>query len=253
MRESKLFGVGVSLGTREELLREALALLDTGGTIATVNATMLEYARTHSAFREVLEGMSLRLPDGRGVSRAFSRRGEETDTLPGVELGLLLLTSRAYLRVALYGGMAGVAKRARDAILALSPTTDIVYVRDGYHYTLFEVARDLAKVQVDLVFVCLGSPRQERVAKMLSEILPNALIVGLGGSFDVWCGDTPRAPVMWQKNGMEWLWRILKEPKRISKVPALVSFSWHLFKEELQQNSQKAKKKRETKENNQQI
>jgi UDP-N-acetyl-D-mannosaminuronic acid transferase (WecB/TagA/CpsF family) len=65
---------------------------------------MLEYARTHSAFREVLEGMSLRLPDGRGVSRAFSRRGEETDTLPGVELGLLLLTSRAYLRVALYGG-----------------------------------------------------------------------------------------------------------------------------------------------------
>ncbi|MBR2611810.1 MAG: WecB/TagA/CpsF family glycosyltransferase [Clostridia bacterium] len=253
MKELELFGVSVALGTREELLGDALALLDTGGTIATVNASMLEYARVHHDFCELLQGMSLRIPDGRGMARALSRRGEKTDTLPGVELGLLLLVSRPYLRVALYGGKAGVAERTRDAILNLSPTTDIVYVRDGYHYTPFEIARDLAKMKVDLVFVCLGSPRQERVAKMLAQVLPHALIIGLGGSFDVWCGDTPRAPVKWQQKGMEWLWRILKEPKRIAKLPTLLSFSYHILLDELQQNSQKTRKKAEAEKNNQQI
>ncbi len=243
MKECKMLGVSVAIGTREELLSRALDLLESGGSIATVNATMLEYARTHKSFRDTLCEMNMRLPDGQGVCRAFQRRGVTTEALAGVELGLLLLTARPYLRLALYGGRSGVAMRASEAILSLSPTTEVVYVKDGYHHTPFEVARDLAALSPDLVYICLGSPKQEEVARMLSHILPKALIIGLGGSFDVWCGDKRRAPEKIQKMGLEWFYRMIKEPKRFVKLPTLLSFSYHSFIEDLQQNPQKRRKK----------
>ena len=245
MKDCRLFGVSVALGTREELYRRILSLFESGGTVATVNATMLEYARTHKDFRDTLCSMSLCIPDGKGVSRAFLKMGEYTDVLPGVELGLLLLCSRPYLRLALYGGKRAVGERAAQAILSLCPTVDIVYVRDGYRHTPFEVARDLSLQEVDLVYVCLGSPRQEEVARMLSQVLPKAVVIGLGGSFDVWCGDITRAPEKIRDAGLEWLYRMLKEPRRLAKLPALFSFEMHSFLERLRTKSTKNYRKSE--------
>lgn len=243
MRERKMFDIPLVLGTREELLFEAISLLGRGGCIATVNATMLEYARTHPTFADTLKEMTICLPDGQGIARAFRMRGEETETLPGVDLGLLLVRGQPNLRLALYGAKAGVAKEAADTIRSISPDTEIVYIRDGYHHTPFEVAKDLCSLSPDLCYVCLGSPKQERVARMLSRATPRTLVIPLGGSFDVWSGTLRRAPVKMQDMGLEWLYRMIKEPKRIKNIPSLISFSYHSFVENIQQNSQKQRKK----------
>ena len=243
MKESTLLRVPVALGTREELLGKVLSLLECGGTVATVNATMLEYAYTHTAFHRTLCEMSLCIPDGKGVSLAFCGRDEKTDTLPGVELGLLVPASRQNLRIALYGGKGDVASRAGEYLLSISPTSEIVYSRDGYHHTPFEVCKDLATLSPDLVYIALGSPKQEEVTRLLSAILPNALIIALGGSFDVWCGDKARAPKKMQSLGLEWLWRMMKEPRRFTKIPTLIAFSYHAFLENMHTKSTKTKEK----------
>ena len=239
MKVSQLLGIPVTLGTREELLSRVLSLLETGGTVATVNATMLEHARSHPAFHKTLSGMSLCIPDGQGVARALQKRGEKTDALAGVELGLLLLTARQGLRLAIYGGREGVAQRAGARLQELCPSVELVYIRDGYHHTPFEVARELSAVALDLVYVCLGSPKQEEVVEMLSRILPHALLIGLGGSLDIWCGDTTRAPGKMREMGLEWLYRMWREPHRIVKIPALISFEYHTFLERLHTKSTK--------------
>lgn len=233
MTSARIFKLEIAAGTREELMESLLALLRRGGTVATVNATMLERARTHKGFYRTLSEMSLRIPDGVGVARTLRAYGAPSEALAGVELGLMLPAAQPGLRIALYGARPGVAVRAGESLVALAPSAEIVLVRDGFHYTPFEVARELAVLCPDLVYLCLGSPKQEEVALMLSRTLPHALIIGLGGSFDVWSGDKRRAPQSMRKMGLEWLFRMLSEPSRFLQLPALVSFTLHTFLEKM--------------------
>ena len=82
--------------------------------------------------------------------------------------------------------------------------------------------------------VALGSPKQEFFINELKKNLPNATMIGLGGSFDVWAGVVDRAPVIYQKLGLEWLYRTIKEPKRFKRIfPTLPLFVLKVFKERL--------------------
>ena len=175
--------------------------------------------------------MTLLIPDDVGVARALRSKRAQSDVLPGVELGLLLPCLRPNLRIALYGGRGTVALRAAEAISRAAPTSTIVFARDGYEHTPFEVARELVPLCPDLVYVCLGSPKQEEVALMLSRHLERSIIIGLGGSFDVWSGEKRRAPEKMRAMGLEWLWRMLSEPRRFWQLPALVSFKMHVFRD----------------------
>ena len=185
MQQARIFDLEIAVGTREELTARLLGLLESGGTVATVNAVMLERARKNARFFRTLSEMTLRIPDGVGVARALHSKGTPCDALPGVELGLLLPSLCPNLRIALYGGEDGVAELAGREILRVAPTSTLVLVRDGYRHTPFEVVRELVPLCPDLVYVCLGSPKQEEVALMLSRHLERSVIIGLGGSFDV--------------------------------------------------------------------
>ena len=75
------------------------------------------------------------------------------------------------------------------------------------------------------MFVALGAPKQEFFISELKEQMPNTIFIGVGGSFDVWSGITKRAPKIWQKLGLEWLYRTLKEPSRFKRIfPTLPMF-----------------------------
>ena len=231
MKSARVFDLEIAAGTREELIGRLLSLFDHGGAVATVNATMLERARRSAPFHRTLSDMTLRIPDGVGVARALQVYGAPSDALAGVELGLMLPVLRPRLRIALYGARSGVAERAGKALLEIAPHTELVFVRDGFQHTTFEVARELSSLSPDLVYVCLGSPRQEEVALMLSHVLPRAVIIGLGGSFDVWSGDKRRAPEWLRRVGLEWFYRMLGEPTRFLQLPALFSFKLHTYVE----------------------
>ena len=83
-----------------------------------------------------------------------------------------------------------------------------------------------------LVLCALGSPKQELFIQEAKKILPNALFIGVGGSFDVWSGTVERAPEIWQKLGLEWLYRTVKEPQRFKRIfPTLPLFMLRILRD----------------------
>ena len=92
---------------------------------------------------------------------------------------------------------------------------------DGYFQDPRPVIRAIQESHADVVFVCLGAPKQELWMAKYGPSTGARLMVGLGGSLDVFAGAVERAPEKWQKMGMEWLYRLLKEPKRIGRMAKL--------------------------------
>ena len=220
--EAEIFGVGVTVGGREELLCAVRECVGRGGAIATVNATMLDRARRDGAFLEVLSGM-LCIPDGVGVRLVLRARGIKTDVLPGVELGRALLSSGA-ISVGLYGAREGVADLAMAELCRENPSLVPAFALDGYTVGESALRAYLDRTRPDVLCIALGSPRQEMLAHALREEYPTMLSLGLGGSLYVWSGRLLRAPRPFRVLGLEWLWRMLREPRRSLGLFALVRF-----------------------------
>ena len=127
-------------------------------------------------------------------------------------------------------GGEGCARRASDALGARYPGLAVAGTFWGYFDRTGEENRNLLGViracRPAVLLVCLGYPAQEvGIAANLSALPSVRVAVGLGGSFDVWAGDVPRAPLFWQRAGLEWAWRMLREPARMANLPALARFS----------------------------
>ena len=225
MSKFELFGIPITVGEREALLLRARALLGRGGYIVTVNPLMLMRARRDGEFREILKGADLVLPDGVGVKLALALLGVKTDVLPGVELAEALIREGAW-RVALYGAKPGVARRAADTLLSKNPNLTFSMILDGYTYSEREALDMLSHDPPDLLYVCLGAGRQERAAASFCKRHPSTLAIGLGGSFDVIGGNIRRAPPIIQRLRLEWLYRMVREPRRLSGLPSLALFLW---------------------------
>lgn len=223
MDKTRIFGVRIDYGEREEMALAALTRLSEGGRIYTVNPLMLMYARRHPDFAAVLNRSDYNFPDGHGIRGTLKSRGERTEVLPGVELGELLLSAGA-LRVAFLGGRRGTAKRAFRNLAEKYPDLVPVFLQDGYRYREERAAERLEKERPDLCFVCLGTPRQEFLIDRLSHYAPSTLFLGLGGSLDVYAGEKHRAPALFRRCGAEWLYRMLAQPRRILKLPTLVRY-----------------------------
>ncbi len=220
MGEVEIFGVSVFVGEREELLLLAERTLREGGAVATVNATMLDRARRDRVFRHTLSDMTC-IPDGIGVRVLLSFFGVRTDVLPGVEL-LEEILAHGNPRVALIGGREGVSEGAAEYLVRRNPDLDIVFVSDGYADFSGMLSERL--YELDAVCLAIGSPRQELLARRLCERQPGLFSIGLGGAFDVYSGRVRRAPRLFRVLGLEWLWRMMKEPRRLLGITALARF-----------------------------
>ena len=109
---------------------------------------------------------------------------------------------------------------------------NIVYVQDGYFKDDERVMDDLKILQPRLILCALGSPKQEEFIAKSKTMLPDSLFIGVGGSFDVWSGVVQRAPEIYQKLGLEWLYRTVKEPQRFKRIfPTLPLFVLNVLRE----------------------
>ncbi len=204
---------------------EAIAslALKKGGYVCTPNALMLEYAEMHPQFAKTLENAAMLVPDGIGALLALRTEGIRANRCTGVALGMAVAKQCAQKKrsLYLYGGQEG---RARDAAICLRrrfPTLRIAGYSSGYGDKKTAAAR-IRHSGADVVFVCLGSPLQEIF--MQSYLPPHITALGLGGAIDIYSGSTRRAPASVQRMGGEWLYRMLREPHRIKKVPELSNF-----------------------------
>ena len=166
-------------------------------------------------------------PDGVGVIYASKIVGRPLKgRVPGVDFASALMDRMAAdgKNLFLLGAKPGVAEEAARRLSAAHPGLVVCGTHDGYFTEDEPVAAAIRESGAAAVFVCLGAPKQEKWINKNGAATGAKLLVGLGGSLDVFAGRVERAPEAWQKVGMEWLYRALKEPTRLKRVAKLPLF-----------------------------
>lgn len=190
--------------------------------IFTPNAKMLLQADASREFLAILNSSDYNLPDGVGILIASRLLGGNIKhRITGIDFAqsLLRLAEKRGYRVFLLGAEKGVAKKARKNLKKSFPKLKICGAHHGYLKKSGKeneaLVKKISAARPDILFVCFGSPLQEKwILKNSRKISSLRLSIGLGGSLDVWAGKTNRAPEFMQKAGLEWLYRTIKEPKR---------------------------------------
>lgn len=237
-RSVTLCGVRVDDRTLAEAVEEALRERETPCWVVTPNAVILDACRRDARLVTMLGRASLSLPDGAGVLRAARRVGAPLrERVAGIDFGeaLIARAAREGLRVFLLGGGAGVAERAAERLRARYPSLCICGCCWGYFEKEGEADRcvigQVRATRPDILLVCMGFPLQERWIETHLHLLDGVRVVaGLGGSLDVWSGNTRRAPQIVARMGLEWAWRMAHEPKRLRDLPAVVrcALGWRM-------------------------
>ena len=194
-------------------------------TVFTPNPEMLWQAKKDPELKVLLKRADLLLPDGVGVTLAARLKGTPLPArLPGIDMAEWILSYAAPhgLSVFLLGGKPGVAQAAADKLQQRFPTLTVCGTHHGYFDKTVTgqenqaVLNQIRRATPAILFVCFGFPAQERWISENTPALPFLrLSMGLGGSLDVWSGKLHRAPAAFQRTGTEWLWRALREPRRI--------------------------------------
>jgi len=192
-----------------------------GGTVFFVHPHALNLAARKVRLRSDLEAAKLVLPDGIGVRIACAILGVSLPAnVNGTDLVPELLVELAARRIpiALAGGGPGVAERAAAAWSERTPldvraTVDGFQTEDRYR----ELAERMEEQAPCVVFLAFGTPIQERLAIKHFAERQGVVVLTVGGLFDFAAGDKPRAPMAWRELGLEWVWRLRHEPRRLAK------------------------------------
>ena len=224
-----IMGVGFDDVTLEEAVAagERLAKGPGFSYVVTPNPEIVNAARADESYRTVLNGAALVLPDGSGVVKAAGILGRPLKSrVPGIDFasGLMARLAKNGGRLFLLGAKPGVAEQAAEKLKAAYPGLTVCGTNDGYFKDDAPVAEKIRAAEADVVFVCLGFPRQEKWMARFGPETGAHLMIGLGGALDVFSGNTKRAPELWQKLNLEWAYRLVREPSRIGRMAKLPLF-----------------------------
>ena len=204
------------------------------GILVAINAEKILHAT--DATRSIIN-RNMGYCDGAGAMMALKKKGiKNVCKMPGCELWLKIVgrycSSKTFYLV---GGKQEVIEATVDKLRREFPGIRIVAYRNGYLRTDLErqaLISDVAEKKPDVVFVAMGSPKQELLMEEMME-KHRAIYQGLGGSFDVYTGNVKRAPRWWVSHNLEFLYRLLKEPRRIKRQVHLIRFAWNLMRNRL--------------------
>lgn len=225
----KLLGFNIDTFDFESAVNYAKNLIErkNGGQVVTINPEMIEYALKNEDFAKLLNHADLVIPDGVGVKIGLKIKGFQAQRIAGIEFSHKLVEecSKNGFSVALVGAKPNIIQNAARNLKAEFPNLNIVYIQDGYFEDINKVYWCMGEKNPQLVLVALGSPKQEEFIREYRRYHPETVMIGVGGSFDVWSGEVERAPEIFQKLGLEWLYRTVKEPQRFKRVfPTLPRF-----------------------------
>ena len=227
----KLLGLNVDSFTFEEAIEYAKTI---SGQVVTINPEMINNAVQNPEFAEIINNAELVIPDGIGVQIGLKILGYNVRRIAGIEFSRRMVEecAKSEQSVALVGAKPEIVQKAKENLEHEIQGLYVTYAHDGYFRDDDEILNELKIRQPRLVHCALGSPKQEKFILKAKELLPDALFVGVGGSFDVWSGVVERAPEIYQKLGLEWLYRTVKEPKRFKRIfPTLPLFVLKVLRE----------------------
>ena len=235
-----IFGVKIEAADKKAALDKIKCAFSGCGarTVFTPNPQMLMLAEQNESLKQALNNADILLPDGIGVCIAAHLLGTPLpERITGIDTAQALLeyASQEQLSVFLLGARPGVAERAAERMRAKYPKLNICGVHHGYFDKSGKengtVIDAINKSGARILFVCFGAPLQEIwISENKEQLTSVKLYMGLGGALDVWSGEIKRAPRFLQKAGLEWLWRILKEPRRISFIFQIPHFLYKVVR-----------------------
>lgn len=238
-KTTNILSIPVAKITRTDVLqtiRQHIKTSDKQLFIVTANPEIIMLTKEQPAYREAVLQADYVLPDGIGVIIGAKLLGDPLpEKIPGYELvhDLLHLSSEEGFSVYFYGAKEGIADKAAKNAQALYSGLNVAGTMDGYHYHGEDAANRIEKVNPNIIFVAMGAPRQEQWIAQYKERFPNAVLIGVGGSFDVLSGTVKRAPAFWTKRNLEWFYRLVTQPTRAKRMLKIPLFLLAVMKERL--------------------
>jgi len=222
--------------TMAEAVDRGMELLRQEGAhyVVTPNPEIVEVCRENPEAMEAVNGADLVLADGIGVIKGAAMLGTPLrERCPGIEFaaGLMEKMAGEGLSLFLLGAKPGVAEQAAEKLAEQYPGLKIAGTHDGYFKEDGPVVETIRSSGADCVFVCLGAPKQEFWMRKNGSATGAKLLCGLGGSLDVFAGTVERAPKFFRDHGLEWFYRLCKDPKRIGRMMKLPLFLIHVKQE----------------------
>jgi len=224
-------GIKISGETYMRSLDYALTMINDNkvSQIVTINPEMFSEAESNPEFKKILDEAELIVPDGIGIKIALKLKGKSVERIPGIDFARTLLDwcAKNEKPVAIIGSKEEVISKAVDNLKNEIEGLNIIYYHNGYFENDEDIYNSLKEADARLILVALGSPKQEFFIYNAKQILPPCLMIGIGGSLDVWSGNVKRAPKIYQKLGIEWLYRTVCQPERFKRIfPVLPLFLW---------------------------
>lgn len=229
MKESYL-GVLVSPLTYEGIIKEISKRMikNEQSTIIAVNPEKVITAQKDPKVKALINQSTFQIADGVGILLASKlQKGKITSRVTGVDMmaRLLKFAQDDHHPIYMYGAKREVIELAAKNIERDYPGIQIAGMTDGYEQDEEALIQRINESGAKMIFVALGSPKQELWIKRNINRLPNVLVFqGVGGSFDVFSGTVKRAPALFRKLGIEWLYRLLSDPRRIKRQLNLPRF-----------------------------
>lgn len=227
----------VDMGTTLDILR---GFIRSGKPhmVVTADSYGIVLAQSDPDYREIVNNADLVTPDSSGILKGAEILGMPLQTrVSGVDIAqnLCRMSGKEGFSIYFLGAAPGIAEMAVIKLLEQFPDMNVAGIRDGF-FSPSEDA-DIAKIVRDsgaqVLLVAMGIPRQEKLIRDYMSEMGVCVAMGVGGSFDVFSGQVQRAPVWMQRHGLEWVYRLAKNPRKINKVAALPRFLALVMKEKL--------------------
>jgi N-acetylglucosaminyldiphosphoundecaprenol N-acetyl-beta-D-mannosaminyltransferase len=202
--------------------------------IVTVNPEFVMAARSDAEFRGIINSSALAVPDGVGVWWASRHLGRPLpERIPGVDLveRLAALSSERGYRLFFLGAMPGVADKAVEVLRECYPGLILAGTHSGSPRVEEEavITERVCSTRPHVLFVAYGAPAQDHWIARNMDRLEVPVCIGVGGSFDYIAGVHPRAPRWMRQLGLEWLHRLITQPRRWRRMLALPRFVWQVL------------------------
>lgn len=204
--------------------------------IVTLNPEMVILAEKNFELQSAINNANLIVPDGTGIIWALKKHNVTSAVrIPGIELTktILAIGDRLEKKVAIFGSSKEVLEKAAFNLKNEFPSLNFVKLIDGYQGSKKdeESAQIISKENPDIVLVAIGTPRQEIWINKYASLFPKSILIGIGGSLDIFSGKKKRAPLWMREKGIEWVYRMVTEPKRTIRIlRSLPLFIWKTLK-----------------------
>lgn len=207
--------------------------------IVTANPEIVMYSQENLPYQKIIKSADLIVPDGVGIiiaSQILKNPIQERIAGYDLMLQLLQLANRHQWRIYLLGGRPESNEKAVKHIATKYPGVQIA----GSHHGYFsgeedKIREEIYRANADIVFVALGFPKQEKWIADHFDQFSKGVFMGVGGSIDVLAGVVKRAPRVWQKMNLEWLYRLIKQPSRWRRMMALPKFIMEIIRQRTKQ------------------